>query len=116
MTGSNKIIGYFSHSRGAVLCDGDACVIAGSRKLMLGYMQEMAPFVPGVDVIKKTKFIEIINGLEHGAAYALDEFSYRIFFPLAKKYGMNDLPLPNKFFSQFTNASMHFIRINIGRN
>ncbi|MBI5417114.1 hypothetical protein HZA55_04095 [Candidatus Poribacteria bacterium] len=84
-----KIIGYFAYfSKQSVLCDGDACVIAGSEQKMINYLlmnkQEIAKYT-----IKKTRFEEIMAGINQGAAYCFDEESYNIFYPLARKHGLN---------------------------
>jgi hypothetical protein len=37
-----EAIGHFAYTRaGEVCCDGDACIIAGSEKLMKEYLREM---------------------------------------------------------------------------
>jgi hypothetical protein len=40
-------------------------------------------------MIKKTRFGEIILGLNRGGAYAFDEESYNRFYPLANRIGYN---------------------------
>ena len=39
--------------------------------------------------IQKTTFDEIKRGLQLGAAYAFDKVSYRRFYPLAKRAGLD---------------------------
>ena len=110
----HKIIGYFSCSpKGQVFCDGDACVIASTQELMSSYLRSMLSNNTGrQDLVKKTKFGEIIRGLEQGAAYAFDKDAYARFFVLAEKYGINGLPQPNEFFGmQLSTGELHFIRI-----
>lgn len=110
---SHKVIGYFSYSlTGDVLCDGDACIIAGTEELIQFYQINIVNHNKQ-DIVKKTRFSEIIKGLECGAAYAFDKEAYTRFFPLAKQYGLNDLPEPDNFFSQESTTGLHFIRIQV---
>ena len=111
---TDKAIGYFSYtSTGNVLCDGHACVIAGSKKLMLKYLKKMAPENKERDIIKKTRFSEIMKGLQAGAAYAFDEESCKLFLPLARQHGIADLPDRKEFFSQPSPTELHFMTIQI---
>lgn len=69
----SKVIGYFSYTNaGHVCCDGDACVIAGSLEAMEGYVEELPSNNNEKNMIKKTRFSEIIEGLKQGGAYAFD--------------------------------------------
>lgn len=114
MNYSGKIIGYFSYTKGGnVFCDGDACVISSSKEVMRFYIKEMLPDSREQDIIKKTKFGEIMNGLTRGGAYAFDKASYRKFLPLAKKCGMKDLPVADEFFSERSPTGLRFIRIQL---
>ena len=111
---SHKIVGYFSHSKkGYAFCDGDACIIAGTEALMYSYIKAMLSNDTHKNIVKKTKFGEIISGLERGGAYAFDNEAYLKFFSLAEKYGLNDLPEPNAFFSEQSPTGLHFIRIQL---
>jgi len=87
------IIGYFAaSSRGDVVCDGPACIIAGSYKTMKGYLAKSKTKPPGtIKIIKtiKTRFGEILSGMRLGAAYAFDAESYDRFLPLARAEGMD---------------------------
>ncbi len=58
----------------------------------------------------KTRFGEILKGLELGAAYAFDEEAYNRFHPLAKKAG---LPMTPQDFSGPSPTGMHFVRIQL---
>jgi hypothetical protein len=85
---SHKIVGYFSYTdTGQVFCDGDACIIAGSRAKMQSYLEQM-PNGDSRDLIKKTRFGEVIEGLRQGGAYAFDEKAYAIFSECAKNNNM----------------------------
>ena len=84
-----KVIGYFSYADGEVLCDGDACVISDTEEHMQIYIKKISN--DGArDIIKKTRFGEIMEGLRKGASYAFDRGAYSRFFDLAKK---NDIRL-----------------------
>jgi hypothetical protein len=87
----NKIIGYCSILRGTpnILCDGDACVIAGSKQDIEKYIQTLSNRSTEDYIIKKTTFGEVYKGMKLGAEYAFDEKAYKVFLPLAKAMGMN---------------------------
>ena len=112
--GVHKVIGYFSYSETGVFCDGDACVISGTKKSMSTYINQMLPHHNEENIIKKTRFGEIISGLERGGAYAFDREAYIQFFSLAQKQGLRDLPAPRQFFSEQSPTGLHFIRIQFG--
>jgi hypothetical protein len=109
----HKVIGYFSYADdGTVVCDGDACIITSSDALMREYISRM-PFSSGRNIIKKTRFGEVLYGLENGAAYAFEEESYRRILPLLKHLGADHLPSPDEFFSAKSPTGLHFIRIQL---
>lgn len=87
-----KIIGYFAFAPpNQVVCTGnrgDACVISGSSRTMKAFVKEIDPDGFTKRIIKKTSFEEILNGLKLGAAYAFDQDSYKKFYPLARKEGL----------------------------
>jgi hypothetical protein len=77
-----------------VVCDGDACLIAGSETNFKKYLQiANQPHSANV-IIEKTRFCEILRGLLLGAAYSFDETAYAKFYPLAKK-ALLDVSKPN---------------------
>jgi hypothetical protein len=83
-------IGYFAATnRGDVVCDGPACIIAGSYKTMKDYLAKSKTRPPGKIKIIKTRFGEILAGMRMGAAYSFDAESYGRFLPLAREEGMN---------------------------
>lgn len=87
---NSKVIGYFAYaSSTAVLCTGEACVISGSEAAMKEYISEIDSGGRKFRNIKKTRFGEIVKGLQLGAAYAFDEEAYARFFPLAKQEGIS---------------------------
>ncbi len=86
---SHKVIGYFAIRRGSpyILCDGDACVIAGSEELMNSYIVKLADDKPSNYKVKKTRYGEITKGMRMRAVYTFDKKAYERFFPLAKAEG-----------------------------
>lgn len=110
--GVTKVIGYFSYTDSSnALCDGDACIIAGSEELIKSYLQKISKSDKR-DIIKKTRFGEIIDGLKQGAAYAFDEESYSRFLPLAKINGIDRLP-EKEGFLDMPSDTLRFIRIQV---
>ena len=85
-----KVIGYFAIRKGTsyTLCDGDACVIAGSEMAMNSYITKLANGKPSNYKVKKTRFGEIVQGMRMGAVYTFDKRAYNRFVPLAKAQGM----------------------------
>ncbi len=110
VSGGSKVIGYFSHTAENVFCDGDACIVAGSEELMRGYLRSMSAGSKG-ELIKKTRFGEILRGLRLGGAYAFDKESYGRFLPLVHGNKMKGLPTKEPFAESA--PAMHFIRIQI---
>jgi len=86
---SRTVIGWFAVAGLNALCDGDACVIAGSREAMRTIMARRAVGGAPSLTIKKTRFGEIMTGLSLGAAYCFDEEAYNRFFPLAQREGLS---------------------------
>ena len=108
---ASKVIGYFSYTNsGTVFCDGDACIIAGSEELMKSYLHKLSDGGSNRDIIKKTRFGEIINGMKQGGVYAFDKGSYDKFLFFAKLNDINDLP-DNSGFLDKSETELNFIRI-----
>lgn len=81
-----KVVGYFAYSGQEVICtNGEACVVTGSLESMKLHLQDS-----GIErhTIKKTRFGEILKGLNLGSAYAFDGESYGRFYPLAMEERM----------------------------
>lgn len=109
-----RVVGYFAFSPPMnAVCDGDACVIAGSEEAMKEYLATLGSSANAATRIRKTRFGEILEGLVRGGAYAFDEDSYNRFYPLASKVGLNVGP---EDFSAPGPTGMHFVRIAIGRS
>ena len=90
MHGDETIIGYFAATkRGDAVCDGPACIIAGSYKTMKEYLASSQNKPPGKVKIMKTRFCEILSGMRMGGAYSFDAESYGRFLPLARDEGMD---------------------------
>ena len=112
LTSGDKVVGYFSYTpSGTVLCDGDACIIAGSESLLQGYLQKLSTTVGERDLIKKTRFSEIVTGLKRGGAYAFDREAYAKFFELGKKNGMDWLPVEPQEMSPLLDGEMNLVMI-----
>jgi hypothetical protein len=99
-----QVVGYFAVRRGTahVVCDGDACVIAGSQKEMNRYIFALARKNPIDFDVKKTRYGEILQGLHMGGVYTFDKRAYQRFYPIAKADGLRvvafhieDNPKPN---------------------
>ncbi len=81
-----RVIGYFAYTPPMhAICDGDACVIAGSEAGMNRYVEAMVSGSLKGTRIKKTRFGEILKGLELGAAYAFDEEDVQSVPPTCQK-------------------------------
>ena len=64
-----KVIGHFAYtSPSEVICDGDACIIAGSETDLKTYLVSLASGYPMHHTIRKTRFGEIMRGMRLGAA------------------------------------------------
>lgn len=103
-----KVIGHFAYiSQSEVVCDGDACVVAGSEADLTAYLVSLTSGQPMGHTIRKTRFGEIMRGMRLGAAYAFDETAYNRFYPLARRQGLS---LGPEDFSP-TATGRHFVRV-----
>ena len=104
-----RVIGYYAFFPPMdVFCDGDACVIAGSKEALLRYIGTDTSSLKST--IRKTRFGEIMEGIGMGGAYAFDEQSYNRFYPLAAKAGLSVGP---EDFSGESVTGFHFVRISV---
>ena len=86
---SSRVVGYFAYARNRdVICDGGSCVIASTQKAMERYVTELAGASLSDLTIRKTRFGEVMLGLQHGAPYSFDYAAYRRFLPLARRQGL----------------------------
>ena len=108
----SRVIGYFAYlSPTEVVCtDVDACVVSGSGRAMEEYLAEMYPRRTPVATVKKTRFGEILRGLELGAAYAFDKESYARFYPLALEAG---IPVSAADFDEQREAGGRFFTVRL---
>ena len=103
-----KTIGYFAiHLPEDVLCDGEACIIASTQSALNKYTKALSSDV--VFQNRKTSLREILDGISMGGAYAFDEASYNLFYPLANKHGFN---LKYEKFTP-TETGLHFITVKV---
>lgn len=103
----HRVIGFFAYFPGGeVVCDGDACIIAGSEDSMGDYISRMN--LRGTPTVRKTRLGEIIKGMRLGGAYCFDEEAYCRFQPHAEKAGIRTGP---QDFSGETPTGLHFVRI-----
>lgn len=102
------VIGSFASTGPNVLCDGDACVIAGSQEALRRIIMRRVTRGALALTIKKTRFGEIMTGLRLGAAYCFDEQAYNRFLPLAQREGFN---LGPEDFSDPGPYGVHLLRV-----
>ena len=91
MNRHRKVIGYFAIRTGSpnIICDGDACVIAGTEQAMKRYILDLAGDKPGNYTVRKTRYGEILQGMQMGGVYTFDKRAYNKFLPLARADGLN---------------------------
>ena len=105
-----QVVGFFASDGIDVLCDGDACVIAGSAPAMRQLLERRAAGRPTVMTVRPTTFAEIWQGLRLGGAYAFDERSYTVFRPLANRAGA---ALPAEDLSDSGPTGLHLLRVQL---
>ena len=94
MSSLRILIGYIAALQLNVLCDGDACIVMGSKFKFRSHLAGN-PQTHGKDyVLKKAWLDDILTGIQYGAPYAFDEEAFRLFYPLALRAGLN-LPPPD---------------------
>jgi hypothetical protein len=110
----NRVIGFFAYrSPTEVLCrDVDACLIAGSETAMRTCLRERDPTRVNRHTIRKTRFSEILRGLNLGGAYAFDEIAYSRFYPLALKA---ELPVSAADFTQAASRGDRYFTVRLTR-
>ena len=107
-----KVIGYFAYaSQTEVVCDGDACLIAGSEADLRTYISELGVGDGINHTLKKTRFGEVMRGMNLGAAYAFDEEAYNRFYPLARREGYDFGP--EDFSATGPGKGVHLVRVQL---
>jgi hypothetical protein len=89
MSSTRILIGYIAALQLNVLCDGDACIVIGSKFKFRSHLASNDQTRDKDYVLKKGWFDDILTGIQFGAAYAFDEEAYRLFLPLAQRAGLN---------------------------
>jgi len=105
---SSAVVGWFACRGMDAVCDGDACVIAGSHKAMRVFVSRAAGGDASAFTVKKTSFGEVMTGLKLGSAYSFDEEAYNRFFPLARQEGLG---LGPEDFSEPGPTGVHLVRV-----
>ena len=101
---NDPVIGYFAFEGLHVICDGDGCVIAGSKDAMLRILERIGRQA----TVRATTFSEILRGLRSGSADCFDEQASGRFLAPARHAGR---PLEEQDFSDPGPTGMHFVRV-----
>jgi hypothetical protein len=105
----DPFIGYVACDGLYCLCDGDGCVVAGSRQKMQNTLRRAGPGAQHRYKIQAARFAQIMSAIEYfGAAYCFDEEAYGRFLAPARGRGM---PLQDEDFSDPGPLGMHFVRV-----
>ncbi len=104
---SNLIIGYVSRQGQNMVCDGDACIVAGTREAMVTIL-EYHRYDPAKEIIEPAMCSHILQVIAMGGAYAFDEQAYNRFLPEALRVG---LPLVKQDFSDPGPTGIHLVRV-----
>ena len=105
---SDPVIGYVAHDGRQAVCDGDACIVAGSRDKMARIVAQLGPHWSGRQILETAKFRHIVQCLQLGAAYCFDEEAYGRFLGPARRIGM---PLEEEDFSDPGPRGLHLVRV-----
>lgn len=103
-------IGYYAHWGVNALCDGDGCIIAGSREAMARLLDRYGAAPSSRPSVKATTFSEILAGMRRGGAYCFDEEAYARFLAPGRRAG---LPLEEEDFSDPGPLGVHLVRIGL---
>jgi hypothetical protein len=111
---ADPLIGYLARHGPHFLCDGDGCIIAGSRAKLQDIIRRSGAAGAQMDTIQSARFSEILAGMQLGGAYCLDEEAYGRFLEPGRRIGM---PLTDEDFSDPGPLGMHFVRVQslVGR-
>ena len=100
-------IGYLVHDGVRTLCDGDGCIITGSRDKIRQIRDRFGRFAK-MKTIQLAPFSDIWAGMRRGGAYCFDEEAYGRFLEPARAVG---LMLTEEDFSDPGPLGMHFVRV-----
>lgn len=101
------VVGYVCRFGNVMVCDGDACVVAGTYEAMVAIVKHNGYSLED-HVIEPAKSLHILQAMNMGGAYAMDEQAYNCFLPEAQKAG---LPLVEEDFSDPGPTGIHLVRI-----
>ena len=106
----NPLIGYLVHDGVRTLCDGDGCVIAGSRDKIREIRTRFGSRFANMQTIQPAPFSDIWSGMRRGGAYCFDEEAYGRFLAPSRRVGMT---LSDEDFSDPGPLGMHFVRVQL---
>lgn len=113
MSSSRILIGYIAALQLDVLCDGDACIVIGSKFKFRSHLAGNPQTRDKEYALKKAWFDDILTGIQYGAAYAFDQEAYRLFYPLAQRAGLalkrEDFSAPPP--SDLSQPPIHLVRV-----
>ena len=101
----DPVIGYVARQGIHMACDGDACIVAGSRAAMVAIL-EYHGNDPAEHAIEPARCSQILQAIGLGGAYAFDEQAYGRFLPEAQRAG-----LAEEDFSDPGPTGIHLVRI-----
>jgi hypothetical protein len=104
---NDPVIGYVCRQGIQMVCDDDACIVAGTREAMVAILQYHRRN-PAEHTIEPARCSHILQAMALGGAYALDEQAYGRFLPEAQRAG---LPLVEEDFSDPGPTGIHLVRI-----
>lgn len=106
---NDPLIGYLAHSGINIICDGDGCIIAGSKSRMVEIIRRMQRLDSTTAYeIQPVRFSAILDGYLRGGAYCFDETAYGRFLKPGRQAGM---ALAEEDFSDPGPTGLHFVRI-----
>jgi len=91
-----------------VVCDGDACVVTGTTRVLHKAIDRCDPGMAASYSIRPTTAMEILAGIGRGGAYAFDELAYQRFLTPARRKG---LPIEPEDFSDPGPIGLHFVHV-----
>jgi hypothetical protein len=104
-------IGYVAGSGMIMICDGDACIVAGSQEKMRQIVERIHGPSASQYTIQATTFEHIRQCMQFfGAAYCFDEEAYGRFLGPAQRCG---IPVTEQDFSDPGPLGMHFVRVQL---